>query len=284
MKLATGLPTYLGDPIDPQLVLDWARVADEAGFAAVAAHDKPNHRTWDPLTTLAAVAPLTTTVRLATAVLVLPPRQEVLVGKQAAVIDVISGGRLDLAVAPGVRPDDFEALGVPFAHRGARFERQLATLVAQWDGGSVGPRPVQRPHLPLWIGGYQEAALDRVARFGDAYLFGGSGIAAMTERTPRIRAAAAAAGKPNLPVAGCVYFGFDSHPDAREEAEANLVAYYGKLHKPFDEMVLFGDADAIGEGLDRYRETGIDRLYLFPTIARIEQLERVATDLLPRFA
>jgi alkanesulfonate monooxygenase SsuD/methylene tetrahydromethanopterin reductase-like flavin-dependent oxidoreductase (luciferase family) len=284
VKLAVGLPTFLGNPIDTAAVLDWARLADSAGFEAVAAHDKPNHHTWDPLATLAAVATITSRVRLATTILILPPRQEALVGKQAAVIDQVSGGRLDLGVAPGIRRDDYAALGVPFEHRGARFDRQLDALLAQWDGGSVGPASVQDPRPPLWLGGYTEAALRRAARIGDGYLFGASGIAAMTRRVPEIRAAAAAAGHDGMPIAGLAYFALTSYPDAAADSERNLLAYYGGLHRPFDELVHCGDADTIAEAVDRYREAGLDRLYLFPTIPALEQLEGLAAGVLPRFA
>jgi alkanesulfonate monooxygenase SsuD/methylene tetrahydromethanopterin reductase-like flavin-dependent oxidoreductase (luciferase family) len=257
VKLAVGLPTFLGDPIDTANVLDWA--------------------------CLPAIAPITSRVRLATTILVLPPRQEALVGKQAAVIDQVSGGRLDLGVSPGVRRDDYEALGVPFEHRGARFDRQLEALLEQWDGGSVGPPSVQQPRPPLWIGGYTEAAVRRTAKVGDGYLFGASGLAAMTRRVPEIRAAAGAAGHEHLPISGLAYFALSSYPTAAADAERNLLAYYGNLHRPFDELVHFGDADTIAEAADHYREAGLDRLYLFPTIPALEQLEVLAAEVLPRF-
>ena len=83
MQIGVGLPGYLGTAVDAALVLEWARRADEAGFAAVAAHDRPDHDAWDPLVTLAAVAPITRRVRLVTTVVVLPPRDAGLVAKQA---------------------------------------------------------------------------------------------------------------------------------------------------------------------------------------------------------
>ncbi len=98
MKLAVGLPTYVGDPIDPSNLLNWARLADRAGFEAVGVHDKPNHRARDPLATLAAVATITSHMRLATTILILPARQEALAGEPAAVIDQLSEGKLDLGV------------------------------------------------------------------------------------------------------------------------------------------------------------------------------------------
>ena len=90
--------------------------------------DKPNYDSWDPLTTLAGVAGVTSRARLATTILQLPPRNEVLVAKHAAVVDQLSGGHLVLGVAQGGREDDYEVLGAPFSGRSARFERQVSRI------------------------------------------------------------------------------------------------------------------------------------------------------------
>jgi alkanesulfonate monooxygenase SsuD/methylene tetrahydromethanopterin reductase-like flavin-dependent oxidoreductase (luciferase family) len=91
----------LAHETDRKLMLDWARLADEAGFHVLGTIDKPNFDSWDPLVTLAGAAAVTERARLATAILQLPNRNEVLVAKQAAVVDQLSGGRLDLGIAQG---------------------------------------------------------------------------------------------------------------------------------------------------------------------------------------
>jgi Luciferase-like monooxygenase len=101
MKLGIGLPNTMAHETDRSLMLDWARLADQAGFAVLGTIDKPNYDSWDPLVTLAGVAGVTERVGLATTILVLPPRNEVLVAKQAAVIDRLSDGRLR-SVSPRV--------------------------------------------------------------------------------------------------------------------------------------------------------------------------------------
>src|SRR5262245_61497639 len=108
MKLGIGLPNTLGYELDRELFLEWARVADDAGFHVAGTIDKPNSDSWDPLTTLTAAAAVTERIRLASTILQLPNRNEVLVAKQAAVIDRLSGGRLVLGVAQGGRADDYE--------------------------------------------------------------------------------------------------------------------------------------------------------------------------------
>ncbi|MDR3079969.1 MAG: LLM class flavin-dependent oxidoreductase [Streptomyces sp.] len=289
MQLGIGLPGYLGDAIEPRAVLDWARVADAAGFHGVAAHDRPAHDTWDPMATLAAVAGVTERVRLATTALLLPPRDEVLVAKQAAVIDCVSGGRLDLGVALGNRPDDYEVLGRPFQGRGRRLDEQLRRLVTLWDAaaerkpdaGTPGPAPIQRPHPPLWVGGYAPAAIGRAVALGDGYLFGAPGVEAIGSRLPAIRRAATDAGRERFPIGALAYVALSTDPGELEQAERLLTHYYGTLHRPFAQMVHAGDADRIRSTLDDYRRTGLDVLYLFPVIPAIGQLERWAEELLP---
>jgi alkanesulfonate monooxygenase SsuD/methylene tetrahydromethanopterin reductase-like flavin-dependent oxidoreductase (luciferase family) len=114
MKLGVGLPNTMAHETDRKLMLDWARLADEAGFDILGTIDKPNFDSWEPLATLAGVATITERARLATTILQLPPRNEVLVAKQAAVVDQLSGGRLVLGLAQGGREDDFQVLEAEF--------------------------------------------------------------------------------------------------------------------------------------------------------------------------
>ena len=123
------------------------------------------------------LAALTSRIGLATGVLVLPQRQTALVAKQAAEVDVLSGGRLRLGIGVGIKPEEFEALEIAYPRRGRRCEEQIALLRALWtqevvdyEGewhrvrhGGINPLPVQRP-IPLWIGGHSAPVLARVAR------------------------------------------------------------------------------------------------------------------------
>lgn len=284
MRLGIGLPTYLGNAIEPRTVLDWARRADEAGFAAVAVHDRPHADTWDPLATLAAVAAVTERVRLATAVVLLPTRDEALLVKQAAVVDRISGGRLDLGVGVGGRANDFELFGRSFAGRGREYERQLARINDLWAGAIVseesgtqlGPAPIQRPRPPLWVGGYAAAAIDRAVRHGDGYIFGAAGFAAMAAKTPAIREAAAKAGRSDFPVAGLAYVLLSTDAGEIADAERLITRYYGRLHKPFSDLVAVGDERAMEATLAAYREAGVDLLHLIPVSRSADQIERIA--------
>jgi alkanesulfonate monooxygenase SsuD/methylene tetrahydromethanopterin reductase-like flavin-dependent oxidoreductase (luciferase family) len=291
LKLGIGLPTWTGNLIDPQALLGWATRAEDAGFHAVAVHDKPNHDTYDPLAMLAAVAAITSRVRLVTAAVLLPPRDEALTAKQALVIDRLSGGRMDLGVAVGGRADDYELLGRPMAGRGRRFAGQLERMVAlfdaavehEQDGRAMGPAPVQRPRPRLLVGGYQPAAIDRAARFGDGFVFGAPPASMMADRIPAIRAAAAQAGKPDLPVTALAYTLPELGDGARETGEALLLRYYGALARPWDDLVLQGDAASLRAGVARYADAGVDVLHLVPVTTDPRAIDVLADALLAAY-
>lgn len=129
---------------------------------------------------LAAVVPK---LGLLTSVVILPQRQATLVAKQAAELDVVSGGKLRLGVGIGWNPVEFEALGMSFHDRGKRFEEQIELMRNLWSAESItfrgeqhtvtaagiAPLPIQRP-IPLWIGGTAQTAVKRATRIADGYL------------------------------------------------------------------------------------------------------------------
>jgi alkanesulfonate monooxygenase SsuD/methylene tetrahydromethanopterin reductase-like flavin-dependent oxidoreductase (luciferase family) len=290
VKLGIGLPTWTGNLIAPAALLDWARESESAGFHAVAVHDKPNHDTYDPMAVLAAVAAITERVRLVTSAVLLPPRDEALTAKQALVIDRLSGGRMDLGVAVGGRADDYELLGRPMAGRGKRFAAQLERMTALFaaavehaeDGKAMGPAPIQaRPRL--LVGGYVPAAIDRAARWGDGFIFGAPPASLMADRIPKIREAAAAAGKPAFPVEGLAYVLPDLGGDAAATGQSMLLRYYGQLARPWDDLVLQGDADSLRAGVARYAEAGLDVLHLVPVTTDPRAIDLLADALLATY-
>lgn len=137
----------------------------------------------DPLVWLAHLAAVTSTVRLATGILVLPQRQPLVLAKQCATIDQLSGGRLVLGVGAGWLEEEFKALGVPFADRSRRVDDHIAALRAAWgeqpasfhgpfthfDDVYSTPRPVGGT-IPIVIGGHSEAAARRAGRLGDGFV------------------------------------------------------------------------------------------------------------------
>jgi probable F420-dependent oxidoreductase len=137
----------------------------------------------DPLVLFGFFAAVTSRVELTTGVLLLGQRETALVAKQAATVDVLTGGRLRLGVGVGGFAPEFEAVGADPRDRGRRCEEQIAVLRALWMEESVefdgrwhrihgfgcNPRPVRRP-IPIWLGGSADAVLDRVGRLADGWL------------------------------------------------------------------------------------------------------------------
>lgn len=144
--------------------------------------DHPFHEVFVLFSYLAAI---TETLSFATGVLVLPQRQAVVAAKQAAELDLLSGGRLRVGVGVGWNKAEIEALGEKPENRGRRVEEQLAIMQALWTQPQVRyegryhtlrdvgilPMPLQRP-IPLWFGGHADAVLDRIARFGSGWMPG----------------------------------------------------------------------------------------------------------------
>ena len=137
----------------------------------------------DPLVTLGFLAAATSSIRLGVAVVNHPFASPLLLAKQAATVDVLSGGRLDLGIGNGWLPEEFTGSGASLAGRGARAEEYVAALRALWstDRGYHGsfydippgrqdPPPVQRPGPPVLLGGMSEAAMERAGRVGDGWI------------------------------------------------------------------------------------------------------------------
>ena len=170
----------------------------------------PAQADWlDPLIALSFAAASTSRIGLATGVLLLPEHNPVVVAKQAASLDVLSGGRLTLGIGVGWSREEFDALGVPFERRGARTTEYVAAMRAIWrdevasfageyarfDAIRVNPKPV-RGGVPVVLGGNSDAALSRAARWGDGwYGFNVPGVEAVRERVEFLHARTREAGR-----------------------------------------------------------------------------------------
>jgi probable F420-dependent oxidoreductase len=153
----------------------------------------------DPLVMFAYLAGITERIGFATGVLVLPQRQTALVARQAADVDLLSGGRLRLGVGVGWNYVEYEALGQDFATRGARQEQQIELLRSLFaepvvhfsgrfdrvDGAAIVPKPARK--IPIWIGGSSETAFARAARLADGFIFFGGGADRVVETWDRLR-------------------------------------------------------------------------------------------------
>ena len=144
----------------------------------------------DPLVWLAYVAALTQRIRLATGVLILPERNPVVLAKELATLDVLSGGRVICGVGIGWLEEEFAAIGVPFADRAARAEEAIAALRALWSADETFegerfrfrearsyPKPLQPGGIPIVVGGHTRAAARRAGRYADGFFPAGREVA-----------------------------------------------------------------------------------------------------------
>jgi len=219
--LANYGSTYAAD--EWHRFVDLARAAEDAGVDRIVVVDHvvmgrhtenyawgkfpvPPEAPWlEPLIVLAAIAATTTRVRLATGILIAPLRPAALLAKQAATLDVLSGGRLDLGVGTGWQREEYDAAGLDFDQRGQLLSDTLAACQALWrdtpaavDTPTVAftdifcaPQPRQPGGVPLWIGGaLHRRNLERMVRWGDAWIpIMGASLAEISDGKQRIEAA-----------------------------------------------------------------------------------------------
>jgi probable F420-dependent oxidoreductase len=174
-------------------------------------HGVRDHYWPSPLVVLAGFATRTSRVLLGTDIAILPLYDPVRAAEDSALVDVISGGRLVFGVAMGYKPDEFALYRTPLEGRGRRFEEALTVIRALWTGDAVThpgphypltnariePKPVQKPHPPLWLGGWGELALRRAARLGDAWIPGPTAnLQKLLDGKQRYARELAAAGRP----------------------------------------------------------------------------------------
>src|SRR5215472_14838399 len=199
MKIGVVFPqTEIGT--DPAVVRDYAQAAESLGYDHLLIYDhvlgahtasRPKwtgpytaaHSFHEPFVVFGYVAACTNRIELVTGVIILPQRQTALVAKQAAAVDVLSGGRLRLGIGVGWNEVEFEALGEDFRTRGKRIDEQVDVMRRLWttklvtyDGrwhrvpdAGINPLPVQRP-IPLWMGGDSDVVIRRAARLADGWI------------------------------------------------------------------------------------------------------------------
>jgi probable F420-dependent oxidoreductase len=195
----------------------------------------------DPLIWLAFAAAAAPTMRLGTCILIVPQRNPLILAKELATLDRISGGRVELGLGVGWMKEEFDALGVPWPRRGARNDEYVEAMRALWAGphaefhgefvdfapATCSPRPVQE-RIPILVGGDSEAAINRAVRLADGYFPGEGDLDRLAALIERLQAAARAAG--------------------RDPSEIEVNA-----------MFIAGLADPI-RGVEKMRELGVGRI------------------------
>jgi alkanesulfonate monooxygenase SsuD/methylene tetrahydromethanopterin reductase-like flavin-dependent oxidoreductase (luciferase family) len=286
MRIGIGLPTR-GDALTADGLLDWAARADAGPFASLAVLDRVVFPSHEPLIALASVIGVTSRIQLLTSIVLAPTRETTLLARQAASIDVLSGGRLSLGVGVGIRPDDYIATGAAFERRGRRLDEQLPILRRLWAGealdedagiGAIGVRPARPGGPELLIGGYVPAVARRIAAHGDGFMGpGGGDPGAMAQLWASIQASWSAAGREGSPR----WLG-SSYVTLGPDADRQAADYIGSAYA-FDPALAVRRLRGIPTTpeslltlLDQQAAMGVDEFILRPCAADPELIDRLA--------
>jgi alkanesulfonate monooxygenase SsuD/methylene tetrahydromethanopterin reductase-like flavin-dependent oxidoreductase (luciferase family) len=277
VRVGIGLPsTVPGAPGDS--IVAWAKRAEDARFTSLGVLDRIVYQSYEPFVTLAAAAAVTSRIGLVTMVVIAPIRSTALLAKQAASLDAISGGRLTLGVSIGARADDYEATQTEARFRGRRLSEQLATFRAQWEEEAIGPPPVRPDGPTLLVGGSSGEAFARMARHADGYVHGGGPPRAFAGAVAKARAAWSDLGRPGKPqLWGQGYFALGD--DAAVQTGADYLRDYYAFTGPFAEKIAAANLvspGAVQEFVRGYADAGCDEVVLLPTVASVDQVDRLA--------
>lgn len=286
MKFGVALP-HVGAAASPEAISQVARAAETLGFDSVWVLDRllwpvrpaskypGNPRgempasmqtTYDPLTVLSFVAAATKKVKLGTSVLVAPYRSPVVVAKMVATLDRLSGGRVIVGLGAGWSADEFDAVGQPFSDRQEQTDEFLRACYALWSSERAQflgrfyripesvflPRPLQKPHPPVWIGGNTARAIRRAAEFGDGW-----------HPTSRVPAAVLKAEMRNLRAW--------AEKSGRNANQIELTLRWNAV----PDIALPADADKVRQALDAYREAGVGHICFDFNIPQVRPLPAV---------
>jgi alkanesulfonate monooxygenase SsuD/methylene tetrahydromethanopterin reductase-like flavin-dependent oxidoreductase (luciferase family) len=286
MRIGIGLPNPVLE-VPGRLLTAWAERAEARGFSSLATIDRIAYPSYDSLTALTAAAAVTGRIGLLTNILLAPAYQPVLLARVTASLDQVSGGRLTLGLGVGSRPDDYRLAGRSFQDRGRRFDDQLELLHQAWAGKPVAGSPVPvapptvRGRVPVLIGGQPELALPRAVRWGGGFTIGGAPPEMAGGAIRQFREGWERAGGEGRPwVVALSYFSLGA--EHTQESLHNLRSYYGFLGD-WAEGVASGaprTPEAVGERADAFERLGVDELIFDPTVADLDQVDRLADALL----
>jgi probable F420-dependent oxidoreductase len=296
-ELGFCLPNHLPQ-LKPTTIADFARKAEALGFNALWTIDRVVYDNLEPLTTLAAAASVTSKIRLGTSVMLLPLRDPVMAAKIIASLDVLSGGRVTLGVGIGSRPDDFAATRIPYNERGARVGEALELMKKLWGGKpvthkgrfyqvenlAIGPAPIQKPHPPVWMGGSNPKALERVGRLADGYIAGSVGPEGFKRNWDLVQDSARRAGRDPGTIARAALVHTCVDPDKERAVQATTAAltrYYGRVLFDIEKSLAVGPPEHCVARLREYHQAGADHVIVTPVTTDPGMLDLFAQKVMP---
>lgn len=294
IPFGVSLPHRSPDPIDMATVRAVAQLADELGFADLwVTENTLDHVTsFDPVVVLTCAAAVTRRIRLGASVVVLAIHSPLLVAHQWATLDHVSNGRAILGVGLG-REHHYRQFQVPEAGRVTRFREAVELIKALWtqpevtfrgrfyqlDGGTMPLKPVQTPHVPIWMGVGHPDAVRRAALLADGWMgSGGSSIAEFARSVPVLREALEKAGRdPGVfPISKRIFVAVDERP---EVARAELHRWFTEVyHNPAgtEASGIHGTPELVRERLEEVIALGANHLLLNSVSRHVEQTQALA--------
>ncbi len=279
---------------------------EELGYELVWAWDHillgvtPSFPIHEALTILTAVAARTSRIKVGTGILVLPVRNPVILAKELATIDHISNGRLILGTAVGWYRREFDSLGADFTQRGRQMEQGLEILKRLWTedmvdadyppyklrGAVLQPKPVQKPHPPILIGGYVDAVLKRVATKGDGWLTYYYTVESFKKAWAKITAFAEEAGRDPGELSATNQLPICVGPRAQIEGPMKHWLQtewdYASWSESTMDSAIMGTPEECVEQLLPHIEAGLDRIIFVPFRYEAEQVEAIAQQIIPQ--
>lgn len=301
MQFGIAIPQILTQPrVDTGALQAFLRRAEALGYHSVWVQEQILGRAYslEPVAVLTYAAAVTRTLRLGAAVLLTPLRNPVQLAKSLSTLDHLSEGRLIVGVGIGGHTRIYPAFGITAERRVARFVEGLRVMKRLWteervtfagefwrlEEAAMEPKPLQRPHPPLWFGARVPAALKRTVELGDGFIGAGSStMAEFTEQVAQLRGYLAAAGRDpsTFPIAKRVYLAVD--PD-KARGMGRMREWYDRYYRNAalaERTALVGDVRECVEALQAVRAAGAGMLLLNPVFDEMRHLELLAAEVVP---
>ena len=301
VPVGIAMPQFFQEgPTDMELVRHWVTRAEELGFDSLwnqedITGDDPS---LEPLTQLSYAAALTSRVRLGVSVMVLPLRNPVQLAKSLGSLDQMSNGRLTVGVGIGGRQNMYPAFGHSTDRRVRRFTEMLDVMKALWteplanyqghfwqlEDVPMEPKPMQKPHPPVWFGGRHPDALRRAVRHGDGWMGAGSSTTAtFLECTQQVKTFLEEADRDpaTFPISKRVYLAVD---DNEKRAEERITTWFdNRYHNAAlgPQVSVWGSAAKVAEELGKIVNGGAEMVMLNPMFDHMEHMEQLVEEVIP---
>lgn len=308
MEVGIAMPQIFPGAVDVPLIREFVARAEALGYksAWVLDHTFGTSAALEPVALLTYAAALTERLRLGTAVLLTAVRNPVHLAKSLATLDQLSGGRLMVGVGLGHGTENYSAYGLAPERRIRRFTEGIRLMKRLWteprvsfkgdfatlENAAVEPKPVQRPHPPIWFGGHHPDALRRAIEFGDGFMGSGSSSTEQFRKEVQVlrdHLQKMSRNPSDFPVGKRVYLAVDpNRRRAQRRLSAWFVSFYGDLMTREDaanlveHAAVWGDAEECVGRLAEVMSAGASLLLLNPVFDELKHLEVLASEVVPK--